>query len=126
MIRIAGANIPNKRLVIALTYIYGIGLTRSKLIVAKAKLDESIRPKDLSEEELNVLRRLVGEYMIEGDLRREVISNVRRLKDIKCYKGIRHGKHLPVRGQKTKTNSRTVRGNKRATMGSGRVKVTKT
>lgn len=122
--RIAGINIPKeKRIVIALNYIYGVGPTLSKKILAKAKIGEDIRTKDLTPEQEDKLRTIVEkEYKTEGDLRREVMANIKRLKDIKAYRGVRHMKHLPVRGQRTKTNSRTVRGNVRKTMGSGRVK----
>ncbi|MFA6995501.1 MAG: 30S ribosomal protein S13 [Patescibacteria group bacterium] len=123
-VRIAGVNIPNdKRIEIALTYIHGIGRTRSNKILAEAKVDKDIRVKDLKETEANLLREIVEKkYTVEGDLRREVQSNIKRLREIGCYRGLRHAKHLPVRGQRTKTNSRTVRGNKRVTMGSGKSK----
>lgn len=123
-VRIAGVNIPNdKRAEIALTYIFGIGLTRSKEILAEAKIDKNIRIKDLKEDEVNALRVVVEKnYVLEGDLRREIQSNIKRLKEINCYRGSRHAKRLPARGQRTKTNSRTVRGNKRVTMGSGKNK----
>jgi len=122
--RISGINIPKeKRIVIALNYIYGVGPTLSKKILAKAKISEDVRTKDLTPEQEDKLRAIVEkEYKTEGDLRREVMANIKRLKDIKAYRGVRHMKHLPVRGQRTKTNSRTVRGNVRKTMGSGRVK----
>lgn len=123
-VRIAGVNIPNdKRVEIALTYIYGIGRTRSNKILETAKVDRNIRVKDLKEEDVNRLREMIEkQYTVEGDLRREVQSNIKRLKEIGCFRGLRHIKHLPVRGQRTKTNSRTVRGNKRVTMGSGKSK----
>lgn len=123
-VRIAGVNIPNdKRIEIALTYIHGIGRTRSNKVLAEAKVDKNIRVKDLKEDEVNRLRETVEKkYTVEGDLRRDVASNIKRLREIGCYRGLRHGKHLPVRGQRTKTNSRTVRGNKRVTMGSGKSK----
>ena len=121
MARISGVNIPNeKRVEIALTYIYGIGLTTSKKILKGAKIDSNTRVKDLSEDQLNQIRQGLEAFRVEGELRREKASNVKRLKEIKCYRGTRHVKGLPVRGQKTKTNSRTVRGNKRVTMGSGK------
>lgn len=122
MARIAGVNIPtNKRVEIALTYIYGIGQVLSNQILKKANINPDVRVKDLKEDEVNRLRQIVEkEYRVEGSLRREVISNIKRLKDIKSYRGSRHSKGLPARGQKTKTNSRTVRGNVRRTMGSGR------
>jgi len=114
-IRIASTTIPNdKRVVIALTYIYGIGNSASKDIVKKADVDSDIRVKDLSEEQVNKIRTIIEkQYKVEGDLRREVLSNIKRLKEINCYRGIRHTKQLPVRGQRSKTNSRTVRGNKK-------------
>lgn len=123
-VRIAGVNIPNdKRVEIALTYIHGVGKTRSNKVLAEAKVDKNIRVKDLKEDDVNRLREIIEKkYTVEGDLRREVQSNVKRLKEIACYRGQRHTKHLPVRGQRTKTNSRTVRGNKRVTMGSGKSK----
>ncbi|MFA5155383.1 MAG: 30S ribosomal protein S13 [Patescibacteria group bacterium] len=123
-VRIAGVNIPNdKRIEIALTYIHGIGRTTANKILAAAKVNKDIRVKDLKEAEANALREIVEKkYTVEGDLRREVQSNIKRLREIGCYRGLRHGKHLPVRGQRTKTNSRTVRGNKRVTMGSGKSK----
>jgi len=123
-VRIAGVNIPNeKRIGIALTYIYGIGRTRSNKILETAKVDKDIRVKDLEESDVNLLRELVEKkFTVEGDLRREVQSNIKRLKEIGCYRGLRHAKHLPVRGQRTKTNSRTVRGNKRMTAVSGKSK----
>jgi small subunit ribosomal protein S13 len=123
-LRIAGVNIPNeKRIEIALTYIHGIGRSHSNVILAAAKVDKNKRVKDLTEAEANTLREMVEKkYTVEGDLRREVASNIKRLREISCYRGLRHGKHLPVRGQRTKTNSRTVRGNKRVTMGSGKSK----
>lgn len=123
-VRIAGVNIPNeKRVEIALTYILGIGQTRSIKILAEAKVDKDVRVKDLKEDETNRLREIIEKkYTVEGDLRREVQTNIKRLREINCYRGSRHAKHLPVRGQRTKTNSRTVRGNKRVTMGSGKSK----
>ncbi|HUT22003.1 MAG TPA: 30S ribosomal protein S13 [Candidatus Bipolaricaulota bacterium] len=122
MARIAGVTIPKeKRVEISLTYIYGIGTKIAKDILVKAKIDPNIRVKDLTENQTNVLRDIIEkEYHVEGDLRREVVSNIKRYKDIKSFRGLRHMKKLPVRGQRTKTNSRTVRGNKRVTMGSGK------
>ena len=124
MARIAGVNIPeNKRIEIALTYIYGIGRSLSRDILEKAKVDPSIRTNKLSNQEVNLLREIVEkEYKVEGDLRREKMMNIKRLKDISCYRGVRHLRGLPVRGQRTKTNTRTIRGNVRRTMGSGRRK----
>lgn len=121
-IRIAGANLPNeKRVEIGLTYIYGIGRTLAKRILAQTKIDPDIRVKDLTEDQANALRVLIEKsFRVEGELKREVMGHIKRLKDIKCYRGLRHAKNLPVRGQRTKTNTRTVRGNVRKTMGSGR------
>ena len=122
-VRIAGVNIPNtKRVEIALTYIYGIGLPRSQKILKGIKINPDTRVNDLTEEQVIILRNAVekGGFPIEGDLKREVISNIKRMKEIKCFRGTRHMKGLPVRGQRTKTNSRTVRGNTRRTAGSGR------
>jgi small subunit ribosomal protein S13 len=123
-VRIAGVNIPNdKRVEIALTYVHGIGRTRSNKVLVEAKVNKDVRVKDLKEDEVNRLREIIEKkYTVEGDLRREVQSNIKRLREIGCYRGLRHGKHLPARGQRTKTNSRTVRGNKRVTMGSGKSK----
>jgi len=123
-VRIAGVNIPNdKRIEIALTYIYGIGRVKANKILTEAKVDKNKRVKDLEEAEANALREIIEKHnLVEGDLRREVQSNIKRLREIGCYRGLRHAKHLPVRGQRTKTNSRTVRGNKRVTMGSGKSK----
>src|SRR3989338_565382 len=121
-VRIAGVTIPNdKRVEVALTYIFGIGRTSANQILQKAKVERDARVHSLSEEEVNRLRAIIEkEYRVEGDLRREVVSNIKRLKDIGCYRGIRHSKGLPVRGQRTKTNSRTVRGNVRKTTISGK------
>jgi len=123
MARIAGINLPNnKRVEIALTYIFGIGQTRSKIILSSLNINPSIRVKDLSEQQVNELRNEIEKkYQVEGDLRREVIGNIKRLKEINSYRGSRHAKKLPCRGQKTKTNARTLRGAKK-TMGSGKKK----
>lgn len=128
MARIAGVTIPsNKRVRVALTYIHGIGETTSEKILKQAQIDGTIRVKDLSEDQINKIRTIVEkEYKVEGELRRDVMANIKRLKEIGTYRGTRHAKHLPVRGQRTKTNSRTVRGNVRRTAGSGRRIVTKT
>lgn len=125
--RISGTNIPdNKRLEVALTYVLGIGPLRSKKILEKTGISPDKKAKDLSEKESGDIRDAVGEYKIEGDLRRDISSNIKRLKEIKCYRGSRHIKQLPSRGQRTKTNSRTVRPYKgRLTMGSGRRKAEK-
>ncbi|OGZ38219.1 MAG: 30S ribosomal protein S13, partial [Candidatus Portnoybacteria bacterium RIFCSPLOWO2_01_FULL_38_39] len=122
MPRIAGVNIPdNKRIEIALTYIYGIGRFLSNQILSQAKIEPNVSAGKLSLEEVNRLRDIVEKkYKIEGELRRGKMMNIKRLKDIGCYRGGRHSKGLPARGQRTKTNTRTVRGNVRRTMGSGR------
>ena len=121
-VRIAGVTIPNdKRAEIALTYIYGIGKTVANDILAKAEISPDARIKDLSEDQANKLRTIIEkQYKVEGDLSREVMGNIKRLKEIGCYRGVRHAKKLPCRGQRTKTNNRTVRGNGRKTMGSGK------
>lgn len=125
--RISGINLPeNKRMEIALTAIYGIGRSKAKQILDKAGIDWGLRVPDLTEEMENKIREQIDSMRVEGDLSREVDLNIKRLKDIKCYRGTRHIKHLPSRGQRTKTNSRTVRGNVRRTMGSGRRKAEKT
>ena len=120
--RIAGINIPReKKVLVSLPYIYGIGPTLAKKILAVVKIDENIRVKDLTQEQEDQIRAIVEkQYKTEGDLRREVAGNIKRMKDIKCYRGSRHAKHLPARGQRTRTNSRTVRGNKRNLAPSGR------
>ncbi len=121
--RILGITIPDtKRLDIALTVLYGVGRSRALNILSKAKVDHNIKAKDLTVEQENEIRKIIESYRIEGDLKREVAANIKRHKDIKTYRGMRHARHLPVRGQRTKTNSRTVRGNIRKTMGSGRKK----
>jgi len=120
--RIAGVNIPeNKRIVISLTYIYGIGSHLSKKILDTLKIDINKKASGLTSQEVNNLKEYIEKnYKIEGDLRRQIMVNIKRLKDIGAWRGVRHGKGLPVRGQRTKTNNRTVRGNVRKTMGSGR------
>lgn len=124
--RVAGITLPtNKRMEIALTAVYGIGRPRAKKILDEAKVDWGKKTTDLSAAEENKLRELIEAYKIEGDLKREISANVKRLKDIKSYRGSRHAHGLPVRGQRTKTNSRTRRGNVRKTMASGRKKVEK-
>lgn len=124
MPRIAGVNIPdNKRIEVAITYIYGIGPSLAKKILVEAKLNIDIRANKLTPEEVNRLREIIEKnYRVEGELRREKLTNIKRLKEIGSYRGIRHAKGLPVRGQRTKTNTRTIRGNVRRTMGSGRKK----
>lgn len=125
--RISGITLPeNKRLEIALTAVYGVGRSRAKMIIKKLGLDEGMRTTKLTAEQENLIRREIEIFKTEGDLKRETQQNIKRLKDIKAYRGIRHIRHLPVRGQRTKTNSRTVRGNVRRTMGSGRRKTEKT
>jgi small subunit ribosomal protein S13 len=119
--RIAGVILPsNKKILYALPYIYGIGLARAKIILENAKVDPDKRAKDLTEEELEKLRKEVEKFKVEGDLKMEVAQNIKRLIEINCYRGIRHKKQLPVRGQKTRKNCRTVRHNVRRTMGSGK------
>lgn len=111
MARIAGINIPDqKHTVIALTSIYGIGKTRSKAICALTGIAENVKISELSEEQIDSLRDAVGKYIVEGDLRREVTLNIKRLMDLGCYRGLRHRRGLPVRGQRTKTNARTRKG----------------
>lgn len=120
--RIAGVTLPtDKRVAIGLTYIYGIGQQTASKILATAKINPDTRIKDLAEAEVNRLREIIEkEFKVEGELRSEVSLNIKRLKEIGSYRGIRHAKGLPTRGQRTKTNSRTVRGNVRRTMLSGR------
>jgi len=115
MARIAGVDLPReKRVEIGLTYIYGIGLPTSRIILEKAGVNPDTRVKDLSEEEVGAIRKIIdSEYVVEGDLRREVSLNIKRLMEIGCYRGIRHRRNLPVRGQNTKNNSRTRKGPKK-------------
>lgn len=114
MARIVGVDIPNeKRVVIALTYIYGIGRTKSQKILAACNVSEDIRVKNLTEEQLTAIRAEVAKNRVEGDLRREVALNIKRLTEIGCYRGIRHRKGLPVRGQRTRTNARTRKGKRK-------------
>jgi len=122
VVRIAGVTIPNdKRVEISLTYIFGIGKSQSNKVLKQLEIDPSTRVKDLTEDQANKLRTVIEkEYKVERDLRRDVLGNIKRLKEIKCYRGLRHAKRLPVHGQRTKTNSRTVRGNKKSTIGSGK------
>jgi small subunit ribosomal protein S13 len=124
MARIAGVTLHNnKPIIVALTYIYGIGDTKAKQIVEKVGVNATARVKDLAEAEVNKLRDMIEKTMkVEGELRRETLGNIKRLKEIGAYRGTRHARGLPARGQRTKTNSRTIRGNVRKTMGSGRVK----
>lgn len=124
--RIAGINLSdNKRLPIALTAIYGVGRSRAAGIIKQAKVDPAKRPGAVTAAEEAAIRKLLETYRIEGALKREVAGNIKRLIDIKCYRGSRHERRLPVRGQRTRTNSRTRRGNVRKTMGSGRKKLEK-
>lgn len=124
MARIAGVDIPrNKRVAISLTYIYGIGRTSSEQILERAEVNPDTRVRDLSEVEVTRLRQLVEkDYMVEGDLRREVAMNIKRLGEIGSYRGLRHRRHLPARGQRTRTNSRTRKGPKKTVAGRGRRK----
>lgn len=125
--RILGITVPNeKRLEIGLTCLYGIGISKARKILDQVNIDHGKKAKDLTPEEENQIRNLVESITIEGNLKREISSNIKRLKDIKSHRGIRHMKRLPVRGQRTKTNSRTVRGNVRNTMASGKRKESKT
>ena len=119
MARIAGVDIPReKRVEISLTYIYGIGLTTSRKILERTRINPDIRVKNLTEEEVNRLREVIDrEHKVEGDLRREVDMNIKRLIEIGCYRGMRHRRNLPVRGQRTRTNARTRRGPKRTVAG---------
>jgi small subunit ribosomal protein S13 len=128
MLRIAGVNIPDeKRIEISLTYIYGIGPSFASKILDELGISKQARTKDLSEEDGNKIREYIEKKLrVEGELKHEVRTNIKRLKEVGCYRGTRHQKGLPVRGQRTKTNNRTVRGNVRRTMGSGRVKTEKT
>ena len=124
--RILGITLPDeKRLEIGLTTIYGIGRSRAQSILKEAGIDFGKPAKELTPDEENAIRKIVEGFKVEGDLKREIGSNVKRLKDIKAYRGVRHTRKLPVNGQRTKTNSRTVRGNVRKTMGSGRKAVEK-
>ena len=114
MARIVGVDIPNdKPVYISLTYIYGIGRTTALKICEEAKVESTIRVKDLTDEQLGSIRNVLGKYEVEGDLRREVALNIKRLTEIGCYRGLRHRKGLPVRGQRTKTNARTRKGPKK-------------
>lgn len=122
MARIAGVDLPrDKRVEVSLTYIYGIGRTRSNEILETVGIDPDKRVRDLTESEVSGLRQTIDrEYRVEGDLRRQVQQNIRRLKDIRCYRGIRHLRGLPVRGQRTRTNARTRKGPKKTVAGQGR------
>jgi len=122
MPRIAGVNIPpEKKIDVALTYIFGIGLSSSIKVLKKAGISPTVRASELKPDEINALKEIIEKsYRIEGDLKKDLMTNIRRLKDIGSWRGNRHSKKLPVRGQRTKTNNRTVRGNVRKTVGSGR------
>lgn len=124
MARIAGVDLPReKRLEVALTYIYGIGRSSSRRILDGANVSRDVRVKNLTEDEVNRIRRMIeGQYKVEGDLRREVSMNTKRLIDIGCYRGFRHRRGLPVRGQRTHTNARTRKGPRRGTVGARRKK----
>ena len=125
--RILGITVPNeKRLEIGLTILFGIGISSARKILDQVGIDHGKKAKDLTEEEENKIRAIVEGIPIEGNLKREVSANIKRLNDIKSHRGVRHMKRLPVRGQRTKTNSRTVRGNVRKTMASGKRKESKT
>ena len=118
MARIAGINIPmNKHVVIGLTHIYGVGRSRSRVVCEAAGVDPTTKVKDLTESEVNALRAQIAKGLVEGDLRREVSMNIKRLMDLGTYRGMRHRKGLPVRGQRTRTNARTRRGRKGASIG---------
>lgn len=124
MARIAGVDIPrNKRVEVGLTYIYGIGRTSSQRILSKAGVNPNSRVQELTEAEVTRLRQVIDEsYTVEGDLRREVAMNIKRLTEIGCYRGLRHRRHLPARGQRTRTNARTRKGPKKTVAGRGRRK----
>ena len=120
--RIAGVTLPHhKKIVYALPYIYGVGLTLSRKILIEAKIDQNKKTSELNENEVNQLRDIIEKnYKVEGELKRDILMNIKRLRETGTYRGHRHAKGLPTRGQRTKTNSRTIRGNVRRTMGSGR------
>ena len=128
MPRISGVNIPNdKQIWVALTYIYGIGPKTSYEILAKAKIEPIARAKDLTEQELSTLQNIIaGDYVVEGELQRVVSGNIKRLKDIKAYRGLRHSANLPTRGQRTRTNARTRRGKKVTVSGTAKKVASKT
>ncbi len=124
--RILGITIPDtKRLEIGLTTLFGVGRSRAQKILDEAKIDWATKAKDLTADQENAIKKVIENLKIEGDLKREVAANIKRLKDIKAYRGVRHARSLPSRGQRTKTNSRTRRGNVRKTMGTGRRAVDK-
>lgn len=127
MARIVGVNLPpNKRIEIGLTYIFGIGKTRADKILEEAKIDKNKKIKDLTSKEIENIRKIIdSKYRTEGTLKRDIKANIKRLKEINSYRGLRHSKNLPVHGQRTKTNSRTRRGNVRRPVGSGKRPATK-
>ncbi len=127
MARIAGVDLPNdKRVEIGLTYVYGIGRSRSNEILTKTGVSPDTRCRDLTEAEVSRLREIIdGEYLVEGDLRRDVAMNIKRLQEIGCYRGLRHRRNLPVRGQRTKTNARTRRGRPKTVAGRKRAALKK-
>ena len=125
--RILGITVPNeKRLEIGLTCLYGVGISSARKILNQVRIEHSKRAKELTPDEENKIRTIIESMKIEGNLKREISGNIKRLKDIKAYRGVRHMRRLPVRGQRTKTNSRTIRGNVRRTMASGKRKESKT
>lgn len=125
--RILGINIPNdKRLDIALTSLYGIGISSARKVLKQAQVAIDVKSDSLTVDQENAIRQVIESMSIEGTLKREIAANIKRLKDIKAYRGVRHMRRMPVRGQRTKTNSRTVRGNVRKTMSSGKRKAEKT
>ncbi len=125
--RVLGITIPeNKALLYGLTVIHGVGISTARKVLNEVGVEVTVRPNTISPEKENEIRKIIEAMKVEGNLKREVSANIKRLKDIKAYRGVRHMRRLPVNGQRTKTNSRTVRGNVRKTMGSGRRKVEKT
>ncbi len=125
--RLFGITIPdNKRLDYGLTVLYGVGLSRARDVLEEVGLEYTAKPTEVTTDQENKIRLILEGFTLEGDLKREISYNIKRLKDISAYRGYRHAKNLPCRGQRTKTNSRTVRGNKRVSMGSGRIKLQKT
>ena len=127
MPRIAGVDLPrNKRIILGLTYIYGVGRSKSKVILAEAGIEESVRTDNLTEEQVDKIRKIIERReKVEGDLRREVSASLKRLMDLGCYRGLRHRKNLPARGQRTRTNARTRKGPRRAPI-AGKKAATKT
>jgi len=118
MARIAGVDLPNKKVYVSLTYIYGIGMSSAKEICSKTGIDADVRINDLSADDINELRKVIeNDYTVEGRLRTETSLNIKRLMDIGCYRGLRHRKSLPMRGQRTRTNSRTRKGKKKTVAG---------